>query len=285
VKKIVITVTLLLCLSFAWADFTGLNQGARMMGVGNAFVGGKDDPTAVLLNPASLAVSQHVTMAISHENVYGIGDLWNDMLVATYPLKEANIALSIRQLALSNDYSEMVTGITYSKVLVDKSVKLSFGVTGKHEYAHVKSMDNVSDPETDIAGVKLPGRFDFDAGVAFDYKQLRIGVSGLNLAAPSFCFDQNSTEIKRELVAGWHYAWADDIHFYNDFVWRGNRAIANYGSEIWFFNTFAPRIGISDNMLTAGFGLKAKKWKVDGAVYAHEHLGSTYRLQFGWIFR
>ena len=53
---------------------------------------------------------------------------------------------------------------------------------------------------------------------------------------------------------------------------------------MWFYEIFAARLGMLNEKLTAGFGLKTKNWSIDGAVIAHEQLGSTYRVSLGLKF-
>ena len=69
-----------------------------------------------------------------------------------------------------------------------------------------------------------------------------------------------------------------------DYVWTKNDSQWNLGSELWFYEIFAARLGILNERLTAGFGLKTKYWSIDGAVIAHEKLGSTYRISLGLKF-
>ena len=52
------------------------------------------------------------------------------------------------------------------------------------------------------------------------------------------------------------------------------------GIELWFYDTFAPRIGLDEEYLTMGFGLKSNWWDFDFGLKAHEELGTTYRFGF-----
>ena len=53
---------------------------------------------------------------------------------------------------------------------------------------------------------------------------------------------------------------------------------------IWFYDVFAARLGLNDEKLTIGFGIKTKIWLIDAAIVAHEELGSTYRISLGCSF-
>ena len=41
------------------------------------------------------------------------------------------------------------------------------------------------------------------------------------------------------------------------------------------------QLGLFDENLTIGFGLKSNSWLLDLAVVSHEDLGSTYRFSLG----
>ena len=71
------------------------------------------------------------------------------------------------------------------------------------------------------------------------------------------------------------------MNFLADHTFGENISKWQFGSEIWFHNVFASRIGVMDQKLTIGFGLKSDLWRLDTAVLSHEELGSTYRFSFG----
>ena len=77
------------------------------------------------------------------------------------------------------------------------------------------------------------------------------------------------------------YHWRESVNFLIDYVYTIQDTYLNMGSEIWFYDVFSARLGMSNERLTTGFGLHAKKWIIDGAVIAHEELGSNYRISFG----
>ena len=69
-----------------------------------------------------------------------------------------------------------------------------------------------------------------------------------------------------------------------DHIWVNNDSQWNIGSELWFYEIFGARLGMMDENLTAGFGLETIYWSIDGAVIAHEQLGSSYRISLGLKF-
>ena len=87
--------------------------------------------------------------------------------------------------------------------------------------------------------------------------------------------------MKKKQITGICYKWRNSVYFLSDYVNIDSKSYWNLGSEIWFFNVFSARLGMSDDRLTMGFGLKTKKWTIDGAILSHEELGSTYRISLG----
>ena len=66
------------------ANFIGMNNGARSLAMGNAFIALSDEPTAIFSNPAGLArIDQNYIMG-SHQNLYGLSDLYNDMVAISF---------------------------------------------------------------------------------------------------------------------------------------------------------------------------------------------------------
>ena len=65
---------------FLVANFIALNNGARSLSMGNAFVALGNEPATIFSNPAGLAKINRFYFSGSHQNLYGISNLHNDML-------------------------------------------------------------------------------------------------------------------------------------------------------------------------------------------------------------
>ena len=145
----------------------------------------------------------------------------------------------------------------------------------KHYYAKVH----------DYSGADSPSNLDFDIGMDTNLsKNLTAGFVVRNLFEPKFQFIQQEDKIEREIAFGLAYRWQNAVHFACDYVTSKSQSKLNIGGEMWFFDVFAPRIGMSGEDFTTGFGLKSSNWQLDGAVLSQEALGSTYRLTFMWKF-
>ena len=126
---------------------------------------------------------------------------------------------------------------------------------------------------------KIPTSFDLDLGVLIDFSDnLFFGYSAKHLLKPKFKFVSSSDQLSIMQSAGICYKWKDTVNFLADYVWDENSSSWNMGSEIWFYDILAARLGMFDEKLTVGFGLDTKRWSLDTAVLSHQQLGSTYRI-------
>ena len=62
-----------------------MNNGARSLSMGNAFVALSDEPTAIFSNPAGLSRIDQFYLMGSHQNLYGLSNLYNDMVAISIP--------------------------------------------------------------------------------------------------------------------------------------------------------------------------------------------------------
>ena len=250
------------------ANFIGMNWGARALSMGNAYVAFADDPTAIFWNPARLPKIEQFTLTASHQNMYGISDFNNDMLAFSVPLPYSRVGLGLTQISLTDVYTERVVFIGGASVLWIKNIPLYFGLNLKFLQANVKNYDDADSPQ----------QFDFDFGINTEYKSVSLAFVTRNITEAEFEFIDHADNIEREYVTGLAYHWKKVVNFSCDYLIKNDGNSFNFGGEMWFFNVFAPRIGMNGDKFTAGFGLKSKFWKLDGAVLSHEALGSTYRL-------
>lgn len=274
-KKIVIIVFIAFVTTVLSANFIRLNRGSRAMGMGNAHVAAVDDPTAIFWNPARLYTIQQFTISASHQNLYGINDFYNEMVALAFPLPYAKIGFGWTQLNLLDVYSEQIVYLSASSVIWLQQTPIHFGINTKHLHAKV----------SDYSEADSPSNFDFDVGInTILSSRLNLGFMVKNITEPSFTFLSHKESIDRHYTAGLAYRWVQSFLFSCDYEWNKNEGNLNIGGELWFFDVFAPRIGMNGENFTAGFGLRNNQWQLDGAILSQENLGSTYRISFMWKF-
>jgi len=257
-----------------FSNFIGMNFGARAYGMGNAYVALADEPSAVFWNPAGVAKIDRLSIVISHQNLYGLSDLYNEMIAVSCPVKYVNVAFGWTQQNLLNTYYEQIFYFSLAKKMKLWEIPIWLGTNLKY-----------FSTRTEYENADSPDAFDADFGIIIEpLSHLFFGFNGKNLSEPSFSFLNNSDSLNRIYTFGINYNWRETVNFLTDYVWDKNGGQWNIGGEMWFYDVFAPRIGMSGENLTVGFGVKAKNWNIDGAVFSHDELGSTYRISLGLKF-
>ena len=258
--------------TFLYADFSGMNSGARSLGMGGAYTALANDATAIFYNPAGLAKINSVNIFSSRQKLYGISSLYSDMIALAIPTPYLRTGIGIQQINLVGTYSEKIIYFSSAGIIWALNRPFRFGVSIKYENAHIKNYDNVDSPSS----------FDFDMGVIYDINQnLFFGYSGKYLAKPQFKFINKKDSIDPIHTFGLCYRWKNSVNFLVDRSLAKNNDQWHFGSELWFYDVFASRVGMFDENLTIGFGLKSNSWLLDLAVVSHEDLGSTYRFSLG----
>ncbi|MBS3767625.1 MAG: conjugal transfer protein TraF [Candidatus Cloacimonetes bacterium] len=286
-KKLLILTFLLILPLFLKANFIGLNQGSKPMAMGGAYTALANDPTAVFWNPAGLTQLDNYQVIASHQNLFGIDNLYNEMAAVTFPFYKINWGVGWRQVNLINTYYEQIISLSVAKAFVVSGQKeIRLGFTLKNMAAVVSDdFAEADNPSTDILGIDFPGKFSADMGLQYrPNPRFGLGFILENIIEPEFEFVSESEKVKRNFRLGATYNWRDNANFVLDYEWNRDRSLWHIGAELWFFDVFAPRIGMNGEDLTVGFGIKTKKWIFDGAVLTNKNLGSTYRISFGLIF-
>ena len=267
-----IIILLLVSHSILFSNFISMNNGARTLGMGNAFVALSENADGIFTNPAGLARNNKFNLVLSHQNLYGISDLYNSMIAVSLPTPIFRTGIAIQQISLLNTYSEKILYFSAASILRIKDKPIRFGGSIKFESASVKK----------YIGADSPSNLDLDLGFLIDFtKNLYFGYSLKYILEPEFVFITEGDKLKKKQAIGVCYKWRDSVYFLSDYVNIDSKSFWNLGSEISFFNVFAARLGMSDDRLTMGFGLKTKNWLIDTAVLSHEELGSTYRVSLG----
>jgi hypothetical protein len=255
-----ITVCLLLILSSLFLSdpslgYDNLGSSAKATGMGNAFVGVADDPSAIFYNPAGLArlKTWHLSLLYDKKSKYGFEDNENPFLasgVAVFPLRENFwMGASVCQISSWSDPTQVVTnniGLLSLSAQVDDQISLGF--SGKFLY-------------NSNFGKKKGA--DFDLGILYHpIKSFSMGIAAENLLATDMrpeVLDRSSLfgYSTRKAKVGLCYVY-DNVIFLTkmafDFVLKDVRqpmqkryAQESFGIEHWIFNqkkvSFALRGG------------------------------------------
>ena len=271
-RKFIIFFIIIIIPIFLSANFIGMNHGARAMAMGNAYTALADEPTAIFFNPAGLTKINKFYLKASHQNLYGISDLYNNMVAFSAPVPYARLGFAWNQLSLTNEYSEQVFYLSAASIIRPFGIPVRFGSSLKYERISVLNYE----------GADNPSNYDLNAGIMIDAKKdLTFAFVANNILRPKFKILTESEKLNTEFKTGICYNWRKSVNFMADYVWSEEDSYLNLGGEMWFYNVFAARIGMNEDKLTTGFGIKAKYWTIDGALLSHTSLGSTYRISVG----
>ncbi|RLG28664.1 hypothetical protein DRO03_09355 [Methanosarcinales archaeon] len=256
-----------------FADFSSINYGAKSMAMGNASAAMANGCSAVFINPAGMGKSNKISITLSHQNVFGVSGLYNESAAFSMPLPLSRIGIGYNEVVLLKEYYEQTFNLSASSIVRIKNILLYFGISGKIYHSWV----NYSDASS-------PTKFDMDFGLLSQIaKSFSVGFTAKNLIQPEVSFIEYYDKIKAEYTLGMLYNWSNILNLTADYQFDKNRF--NIGTELWFFDVFAPRIGLDGEYFTAGFGIKTKKWEIDTAVLSHDELGSNYQISMTINFK
>ncbi len=291
-KKItILTLFLIVAVSaMAIADGVGAfsafktGVGARALAMGGAFVAVCDDATAMIWNPAGLAMLDDTRLAGMSTDLYGLG-------------------ITHQFVGATTSFANLGIGLGWERTSIDGQTVDAGGALGGAftwgENAIIGSLaTNVMDVAMAGANVKYymansglgdtASGFGFDLGLLVSLGDLFvIGVNAIDLAGSAIEWDSGATDIISGLykigmsmnLVGGSFVLAADVDF--DGTALGN---SHVGMEFQMIDALAIRAGVSmsndfqDSTISIGGGVSVAGLYVDAAYLFNETLGNTLVL-------
>ena len=267
----------------AQADFRYANPGARPKAMGSAFVALADDPNAAYWNPAALTRSNRLALMASNSWLYGVSDIDNYYLAATFPqVGKVHFGASWVRLGITDVYSEDTLNLSAAMPLPFLD-GLSAGVTGKMFLLDAPGYEELNDPNY------MGGDQGFSADIGLHYASAgpwSLGAVIYNLHETTLQLissTANPDPVYTEWAAGGSYLFRDTLLLTADLRSRDGRnldTVLHGGVEIWFFDALALRSGLHAGLVTMGVGLQDVHWQADFALETEKKLGNVYMLSF-----
>jgi hypothetical protein len=265
------------------ADFVDTEVGARAMSMGGAFVAMSGDPASLYWNAAAILSENRVQVEAMRTSLYdGVEGLTEDYLGTTLQISpRLAVGLGWTRTGLEDLYHEdVLNGTVAFEVLPDR---LSVGATGLVYGASAPGYEDLNDPN--YLGAQWKPSVSLGALYRLG-EEWQFGASFENLLRPEIQLVSTTGDVdqiggRRRFGAAYllqGIVWLagevrhDDIPAYVDRAWT-----FHLGAESWFQDTLALRVGLDDDELSAGAGLKVKAVRVDVTLLTHERLGNTYR--------
>ncbi|MBI4722215.1 MAG: PorV/PorQ family protein [Candidatus Stahlbacteria bacterium] len=277
-------------------EFMQFGVGARALGMGNAFAGLADDPTAFYWNPAGLAKIKNRSLFLMYSKDF-------DTLVTTttaafvYPSASHTLGLALYWIAVPS--IPITDSIPDSGYVIREWVNISDYITYFSYARPFHSIDigiNVKGIFRDW-GITTGYGIEADCGLLSTFKDIKYGINFVNLIGSKIYWqDTLATDVFIPFLirAGCALQEQSSIGKFN--ICLGcdispEKRVAQFsalnmdtylGAEYWWNNKFALRIGLDKGLFTGGCGIVYKTIKFDYGMKFHPELGLVKRLS-GYI--
>lgn len=277
-------ITFALLLAFAAqarADFRHARMGPRPRAMGSAFVAVVDDANAVYWNPAGMTLLDRFELTGCRTLLYDVDGLTNDYLAVAYAHPRFGaLGISWVRLGLKDVYHEDAVNVAYAR-RIPLVEGLSCGVSLKIFALSAPGYEKYNDPAYEGRDVEPS----FDLGVHYRVtKALTFGAAVYSANEPELSLlrtTRSPAPVEREIAVGASYTFRELLLTTFDLKTRrgsfGN-AVGRFGSELWFFDAVALRGGFEEGNMTAGLGLKGRRWQIDVMLETHYDLGDVYQF-------
>ncbi len=286
----VVSLALIMVLSaVAFADGIGAFSafkngiGARALAMGGAFVAVCDDATAMVWNPAGLALLDDTRLAGMSTDLYGLG-ITHQFVGATTSFANLGIGLGWERASIDGQLVEAGGGLGGAFTWVENAIIGSLA-TNVMDVAMVGA--NVKYYMADSGLGDSATGFGFDLGLLVSLGDMFvIGVNAMDLAGSTIEWDGGATDVVSGLYkAGLALNLAESFVLAADVDFDGTAlGDTHVGVEFQVIDELALRGGVvltnnfQDYYLTVGAGINVAGLYVDAAYILEETLGNTLVL-------
>lgn len=264
-------------------EFLNWGAGARSMGMGKAFTGLADDPSAIYYNPAGLALQNPLQVSLEH--VFLFEDTFYDFGAVTYPVSGiGTFAFGyIRLSSLNYDGRDSQWNFTEDFAIGQQAFLLSYSREILNWLALGVNFKLVQESVFDSGATG----YGMDAGVMFTpIDILSVGLSVIN-ALPANMRLADQAETLPVIIK-----FGTAVRLFGDRVipvldmeqeLSGKDFKFRMGLEIYPIQQVAIRMGLDETELTFGLGAYFKPYRVDYSL-AYQELGFSHRMSFTLAF-
>ena len=264
-------------------EFLSWGAGARSEGLGRAFTGLADDPSAVIYNPGGLAQQNPLQITLQHVILFY--DTMYDFASVTYPLSGIGTFAGsyVRVGSTGFDSRDAQWNTTGTFGVYDQAFLVSYARDLTSWLAAGANLKLIDESVADASS------FGYGADLGFMCKpndMINIGLSMINIIPPSVKLDQAAENYPVVLKLGMAFKFLGDriIPLFDlektftdkDFKFR-------FGLEAYPIQDLALRVGLDETELTFGAGYFIKPVRIDYSLSSQD-LGLTHRLSLTLAF-
>ncbi|MCX8095895.1 MAG: hypothetical protein N3D81_00150 [Spirochaetes bacterium] len=289
-KKIIFSVLIvLLCSNFSFALFETPFVGGRYIALGLANVSEVTDPYAVIYNPAGLGYIGGIAISANYSEPFGVpGVNLINVNVAGNVVDIVQVGLTFSSygadINATSGLRYLIAGVSIARAFelsdsVDFLDGISIGLSGKGLGLSLRGYELDESANTD------KWNFNFDAGVNLSLfnELLKLGVVGYNLIPTKFSFltGTQGTEIYSALKVGTSIylikPYMKAFGSYSLGLNSSSPSSFSVGTEVSYADTIFTRIGLENNRITMGLGLKGPGFELNFGVQNRDNLGWYYQ--------
>jgi hypothetical protein len=291
-KKMVMLIILALALCaglFASGDygdpgeFISWGAGARSMGLGRAFTGLADDPSAVIYNPAGLAQQNPLQITLQHVVLFY--DTMYDFAAVTYPVSGiGTFAGSFVRLGSTGfDSRDAQWQTTGNFGVINQAFILSYAKDLNSMLAGGVNIKLISETVNDKSAMG----YGADAGIMFTPNEMvSFGLSLINIIPASLKLSDTAEAFPITLKFGMAFKFLGDrviplLDFEKAFSKKDFKF--RLGLEAYPIQDLALRVGLDETELTFGAGYLIKPVRIDYSI-SSQQLGLTHRVSMTMAF-
>lgn len=284
----------------AAAYFEDVDTGARAQGMGQAGAAMVEDVTAFYWNPAALDRLERREAFTAYGKPLGVSGLYTGAVAVggrgPGALRGVGLALAWRRYGVSDVYSEDLFQVSAGRTVKRFASGHELALGGALKVGRI-GVAAYPDPETG-ASVDYGSRsaLSFDSSVLWRAPwKLDVSWVAYDWNSPDYGFFDGSdgAEVPTRHRVGAAYRWNPESTVGAAWSSAGNGAGARFdvGLEIWFYDVFAIRSGLTDLgglpdpgtsaqrfQYAGGIGLRDERWRFDAAVATTRELGTSYRF-------
>lgn len=269
----------------AWGAFEDIEIGARPLSMGKAFIAVVDDPNAIYWNPAGLPEISGFQLTGTRAWLFGVDGFHVDYVACKFPrFPLGDFGLGWASIVLEGVLSENTLILSHGRKLTGS---LNVGINLKYYRLNAPGYEKYNDP----AYRGAQSSFGLDLGALLrPWKELSLGFSGRNLNQPRIKLLKTTKDpdpIRRSFRYGMAYRFRDVVLLSTEIASKkGKFSDLEFfvGSEIWFYESYAVRVGSGQNRQNVGIGIWTDHWRADFALINHQILDNSYRLSFTLIY-
>jgi len=258
-----------------------LGTDARALGMGRAYVSIVDGPAAIFWNPAGLSQTNQKGISLLHSNLFL--DTSYDFIGYCYPTPRAGaFGVGLFRLGVTNiEERDSRNNLINSSL---KNEQLEYIFSYSHEPSPLLSYGVSLNLHTHKIYSYFATGVGVDVGVLYHpdgiFKDFTLGANLQNILEPTLKLKKDTTKYPLNLKAGisYHSGLNNEMVISLDMDKSRLTAIKlHLGAEYSLYKTISLRIGLDDENLTYGLGIKYKGVKFDYA-YALHDLKDTHRF-------